>query len=438
MSRKRIFYFIIACLIPIDCFAYLDPGSGNALLCLILSLGGAILYSIKRFYYKIVSFVRGDKSSNASFKCDLLLFSEGKTYWFTFKPIIEELISRKIHFIYYSMDLEDPALTIDHECMHSRYICSGVSAYARISSMSIKNMLVTTPNIGCSGYPISRSKNIGKLMHVSHAVSDISYYKKGSLDHYDVSLDVGKWCEPRIRKIEQLRNLKRKECIAVGLPYLDELLKNKRIADPMSHVHVEDHNNKVQQQKDQKSKVVLIAPSWGNKNCLNIYSYDFIISLLRANYKVILRPHPQSMKVEKDFYDQIVEQAKAINDSLFTFDLSQDATTSMQQADFLISDSSSFKYDFAFLYQKPVITMKVAQTDLSSYEADDLGGAWDQDYLEKLGVVVSNKDFDILEIINKISDLDESYFAKLYDQLIVEHGRAAVKIVDYIESNISS
>lgn len=41
------------------------------------------------------------------------------------------------------------------------------------------------------------------------------------------------------------------------------------------------------------------------------------------------------------------------------FDRNSNSNISMSKGDLLISDVSSFKFDFAFLYKKPGITMKV-------------------------------------------------------------------------------
>lgn len=40
--------------VPETSYAYLDPGSGNALVYLIISLAGAALYFVKSAYYRIV------------------------------------------------------------------------------------------------------------------------------------------------------------------------------------------------------------------------------------------------------------------------------------------------------------------------------------------------------------------------------------------------
>ena len=136
--------------------------------------------------------------------------------------------------------------------------------------------------------------------------------------------------------MEELRGLPPKECVSLGLPYLDELAAKARKKEGRS-----------------TPPVVLVAPSWGNKGCLNICGPNFLLDLAKAGYDVILRPHPQSLKVETEMLDTIHEMLRDYPN--VSFDTEMDATASMSRADVMISDKSCVRFDFAFLYEKPVI-----------------------------------------------------------------------------------
>jgi len=73
------------------------------------------------------------KAADNEFK--IAIFSEGANYWLTYKPIIEGLIEKKQDFCYYSMDIHDPALTIENQFIHSRYIGSGARGYRKINKI---------------------------------------------------------------------------------------------------------------------------------------------------------------------------------------------------------------------------------------------------------------------------------------------------------------
>ena len=422
-------------LMPLPSFAYLDPGSGNALVYLFISLAGACVYFVKGFFYKLLSLVRGKKKSGQSGgsepsvdkkmargeKAEVILFSEGPTYWYTFKPLIEELIKRKLPFQYLSLDIRDPGLTIDDPLMRAKFMGFGAGAYARVTRARGKLFLATTPNIGCQGYPLPRPRHIEKMVHISHTVGDITYLKKGSLDHYDVNLDIGPWCEKRMRQVEKNRNLKPKEFEAVGLLYLDELSKHAVVKNGVS-----------------EPPVVLLAPSWGDKCCLKIHGRHFVTELLEAGFKVIFRPHPQSFRFDRELLLSVEEENSRF--PLFQIDKSIDATAVMRQADVLISDSSSFRFDFAFLQKKPVITLYVPAANLSSFEGGDLGGPWETDVAPKLGAVVQIGELgakvNLAELIKKLISQPPAGIEALYDELVANHGSAACHIVDWIDREL--
>ncbi len=407
-------------------FAYLDPGSGNALVYLLISLGGAVIYFFKNAFYKILSlFSKKYKDPKANINSEVVLFCEGPTYWYTFKPLAEELISRKIHFKYISLDVRDPGLKISNTYMHSRFLGFGAGAYARAAAVNGTLFFATTPNIGCVGYPLPRPSKVKKMIHLSHTVGDITYLKKGSLDQYDEDWDIAPWCEKRMRIIESKRNLKPKAFKAVGLLYLDELLKQTKEKTP-------PQNNSV----DADAITVLVAPSWGAKCCLKVHGYEFIGKLLESGFKVIFRPHPQSLRFDAELINEVISKYQANKN--FEVNLDVDSSDAMNRASIMISDSSSVRFDFAFLQKKPVITMYVAPDDLSSFEADDLGGPWETDTVPRLGAVVHRgENINLPELVKTLVVSPKSGIDELYDELVVNHGTSASHIVDLIEKELS-
>lgn len=413
------FCLLFLALLPNVCHAYLDPGSGNALIYLLLSLAGSVVYFFKSTFYKIRQFISGDTSSTniGDKEPNIVIFSEGKTYWYTFKGIVQELIRRNIPFTYLSMDVEDPGLIIDNPLIHNRFVGEGSAGFARIANCKGDVFLATTPNIGNIGYPLPRPKNIKTMVHISHTVGDLSYLKLGSMDYYDVSMDIADWAGKRVQLVEKKRHLSKKECVTVGLPYLDELAK---------HIKIKKNNS--------VPPVILIAPSWGAKNSLKVHGTDFVFRLLKAGYQIILRPHPQSYKFDVQLYRDLKTKLKDYSN--IQFDYSMDSSVSMSQADLLISDSSSFRFDFAFLYKKPVITMQVPTDQLSSYEASVLGGPWETEVVPKLGAVIKpNSNTDICDVVENLLQKPDLNLDELYKEIVAFHGQAATKIVDWLEQS---
>ena len=371
--------------IPSTAYAYLDPGSGNALIYLVLSFFGAIIFSLKGLFYKIVGKkdLLEDEQALKENQHNIVIFSEGKMYWNTFRPIVEVLIKKNVVFSYYTMDIYDPCLTIDAPNMNNCYIGNGNRAFAKISQLQADVVLSTTPNIGTEGYPIARSNSIKELIHVFHAFDDLAFYHYGSLDHYDSVMLVGEFEKAIIRKLENLRGLPPKKFYEAGLPYLD-LLEEKKSALP-----------KIEKTSD--AATILVAPSWGVKGCLYQYGSKFISNLAEAGFNVIIRPHPQSLKVEKNLIEQIKSELSTFQN--ISWDLEINGLPSMQRADILISDTSAVRIDFLFLFQKPIITLEMPLENITGFEMDDLGESWTEEALKKLGCNVGKDNIENLPAI---------------------------------------
>ena len=82
---------------------------------------------------------------------------------------------------------------------------------------------------------------------------------------------------------------------------------------------------------------------------------------------MILRPHPQSVRVEKKLLQNVEKLLKPYTN--IRLDYEPDATKSFEVADILISDVSEIRFEFAMAYQKPFITIPLAMTQEALQEA---------------------------------------------------------------------
>lgn len=372
--------------IPSVAHAYLDPGSGNALIYMVLSFFGAVIFTLKGLFYRLIgkkNLLENEQALKEN-QHNIVIFNEGKMYWNTFRPIVEALLKRNVIFSYYTMDINDPCLKIDEPNMNNCYIGNGNRAFAKISKLKADVVLSTTPNIGTEGYPIARSKSIKKLVHVFHSYGDITNYHRGSLDNYDSVMLVGGFTKPLIRKLEHLRGLPAKELYEAGLPYLDVLEEKKNLAPKLTKT-----NSDV--------KTVLIAPSWGVKGCLYQYGSKFILLLAQAGFHIIIRPHPQSLKVESEMIEQLKDEFSAFKNIEWDFEI--DAFQSMQCADILISDMSGIRMDFLLLYQKPIITLEIPYENMEDFELADIGESWTEQKLKELGCTLGKERIEELPTI---------------------------------------
>ena len=387
--------------------AYIDPLSGIAIINSIIAFFVACFYNFRKYIYKIFDGKTKTKQSEIS------LFSEGKQYLSTFIPIINNFIKEEVHIRYMTLDINDPILEIDNKYLESSFLGFGYSGYKKASEIESKILISTTPNIDCNKYPIKRSNKTKNLVHVFHSISDISIYKKGSLNSYDTVILGGNFQLPSIRKIEKINNLKHKKCYNLGMPYLDYLVneKNKIIL-----------NNK---------QTLLIASSWGDKSCLISHGTSWIKKLSGLiNFDIIVRPHPQSFISDIDMIKNLKTIVSEANNIFL--DLNKSPSDSMAKATFMISDTSSIRYDFAFIYEKPAITLNINKEDMISYEYSFLNSSWDESVRHLLGPVLNSPDLDFIvdyskNSVKKIRDINR--IRKLKNNTIKNFGNSSQSIV---------
>jgi hypothetical protein len=349
----------------------------------------------------------------------ITFLSEGKNYWSTFKPIVEALIAKEVYFSYYTLDKKDPALKIQSQFLMSKYLGWGAWGYYKASTIEVDILVSTTPNIGNPRFPIKRPASVKKLIHVFHSIADISVYKIGSLDFYDTVIMTGDFQADSIRKVEQIKGLAPKKLISLGVPYLDELAKEVK---PL--------------EKPENTKTVLIGSSWGTKGCLNSYGVDFIKDIATAGYNVIVRPHPQSFVSEKKIIKSFKKELSGFSN--IEWDETVSPSNAMNRADILVSDTSSIRFDFAFIYQKPVITLSIKSEEMPGYERDFLDKIWSDEAETNIGIVLNRESvMNITPHIEKVlSEYTSDKIISFRDEVISNFGNSGEEIASFLMQEI--
>lgn len=113
-------------------------------------------------------------------------------------------------------------------------------------------------------------------------------------------------------------------------------------------------------------RTVLLAPSWGESAILKKYGGRILEVLLQTGYHIIVRPHPQSYTAEAEMLKEI--QAQYPDSAQLEWNRDTDNYEVLKRADILISDFSGVIFDFALVYDKPVIYADT-EFDKSPYDA---------------------------------------------------------------------
>ena len=344
------------------CF-YIDPGTGSMLFTVLVGMLGACIYGLRKLLIKMRFLFSGGKiQKSAEDKIPIVIYSDDKRYWNVFGPICRELDRRGEEAVFMTSSPDDPGLSETFTHVRSVFIGEGNKGYAKLNMLRASVLLATTP--GLDVYQWRRSKDVDFYVHILHMASDATLYRLYGLDYYDAVLLSGAYQADQIRQLEADRKLPPKDLQVVGQPYMDALL------------------SRVQTAEKRKSEVltVLLAPSWGPSSILNRYGEQAIEALLSTGYRVVIRPHPQSFRSEKELMDRLMEKYP---DAEWNRD--NDNFEVLNRADIMISDFSGVMFDFALVFGKPVIYADTT-FDKSLYDAYFLDEElWTFRTLKKIG-----------------------------------------------------
>ncbi len=376
---------------------YIDPGTGSMLFTILIGIIGASIYSLRMLVLKLRYKISGGKVEATGKKIPLVIFSDDKRYWTIFEPICRELSKRGKDIVYMTASEDDPALSCPYEHVKAEFIGSDNKAFARLNFLNASIVLSTTP--GLDVYQWKRSKEVQCYVHIPHAASEIIMYRMFGLDYYDAILLSGDYQVNGIRRLEEKRQLPAKELVKIGIPYMDEMAERlKRVGPAPEH-----------------PRTVLLAPSWGKSALFGVYGGKIIDVLLKTGFHVIVRPHPQSFKSEAAMIEKLMSAYPESEQLEWNRDT--DNFEVLRRSDILISDFSGVIFEFALIYDKPVIYTN-PNFDLSPYDAWWLDTPlWTLSALPRLGIELTE---------NNMGNLKELIDTCLVDPRFAE-GRCSVK-----------
>ena len=164
---------------------------------------------------------------------------------------------------------------------------------------------------------------------------------------------------------------------------------------------------------------------------------DFVVALAKAEYEVVIRPHPQSFSAEPDFIASCQKVTEPYSN--VRWDCETIGSVAMEESDVLISDTSSIRFDYAFLYGKPVITLDIPRGKQTEYEGQFQSEIWTDVAAGRLGRVLGHDDISALPgIVKDILTSGSTSVREFRDQTISNLGTSAKAIVDILMKEVAS
>jgi hypothetical protein len=310
-------------------YAYIDPGTGSALVYVATGIIVSAYFAIRGLYYAILDLVLRRRFKGA--KCFVVLHSEDVRYETTFLPLLRALAERNIETAYLTMYKRDDSFEHLPVGTIHRAIPPGLVGYAYLNHLEAKVLVTTTPQLDVMTF--RRSKRVRHYAHVPHALGECRFVRPFAYDFFDSVMCCGPLLKENIRRIEVIHRLPAKVLFETGIPHYDELLHQAK-ATPAPG----------------RTRTVLVAPSWGPLSLFSRFGTGFVRALSQR-YATIVRPHPQMRISQPALLQEILAMEGVVIDTKAS---PADARAS---ADILVSDISGIVHEFAFIHQKPALVV---------------------------------------------------------------------------------
>jgi YidC/Oxa1 family membrane protein insertase len=303
----------------------------------------------------------------------IVFYSEGKPSSPHLGPLIEELVTRGRSVQLLLSDKDDPLVEISDSKIDSHWIGTGAARTWVYSGLDAAIFVTTTPDL--ETMHLKRSKHDVYYVYAHHSmISTHMGYRPAAFDHFDAIFCTGQHHIDETRAYEVQQGLPEKKLVEQGYCKLDTLRAAGVNSGPTS-----EHGSQVS---------VLVAPTWGENSILPVCGEELIDVLLESGYRVVLRPHPETVRLSPQLFRQITDRFGSHE----SFEIDDDPTGEawMRQSDLLISDWSGVAMEYAYGFEKPVLFIDLQRkVNNSSYATLNI---------EPLEVVVRTEIGEILHV----------------------------------------
>ena len=253
-----------------------------------------------------------------------------------------------------------------------------------------------------SGIPRSYfGATLDRLIHMPHSLASLHViYEAEAFDDCDTLFAAGPHHVQEFEALGQANGLGSRLSFPVGYGKFDMMRKEALAIDAPAGRHV------------------LVAPSWGENNLLNLIGLALTEHLAAAGWAVVLRPHPSFFFAPDGLLDTIL--ARFAGDPRVSVEKSTGGSAALWTADALITDYSGFALEFAALRRRPCLFVDGPRKILNpGWEALGLPAA-EIDLRERLGLVAETSPQAILDGLERLAAMSalgpDELASFLYDE----------------------
>ena len=274
---------------------------------------------------------------------NIVVYSESGQDWHQFSGLIEHLNGPLGHrTCYVTSDPADPGLAREHD--NYRAICIPEGLFLTVFFQSNQSDLFVLTMMDLHNLHLKRSLYPVHYVYLFHSMGSTHMVdNEDSYDHYDSLFCTGPHQVAEIRRREEIKDLAPKHLFDYGHPRLEQVIEEGRAWRA--------------EKTAGDATSILIAPTWGEQSIFNTCGRTLIQTLLDAGYRVVMRPHYQSLRQSPQAI-AAVREAFSGNDR-FEYVDRMGETDSIMRSGLLVTDWSAMALEYALGLEKPVLFIDV-------------------------------------------------------------------------------
>lgn len=288
----------------------------------------------------------------------LVFYSEKSGFYKYFKNVIEYLLAHSNVIIHYvTSDPRDQIFKIAETQPRIRpYYIGEKKLITLFMKMDADMVVMTTPDLDNLYLKRSYVRKDIEYVYMPHGASSTNMVvRKGAYDHFDTVFCTGQHLVDEMRETERLYGLPAKNLVRCGYGLFDDLIAS------------------YEERGITKNEIpkILIAPSWQEDNILESCIDTMLEQLLKGNYSITVRPHPEYVKRFPLRVQELVERYATVDKEKLIIETNFASNVTIFTADLLVTDWSSIGIEYSYCTKKPTLfintPMKVLNPDYVKY-----------------------------------------------------------------------
>lgn len=286
-----------------------------------------------------------------------------------YRSTIEYVLQNSGAVVHYlTNDPDDRVLGMESERLRP-YFATEAKTVSLLLRLDCKLLVTTVQDFHTYHLKRTVARPDTEYVHIPHGPGSLHLTARAAAyDHFDTFFCAGPHQAAELRRREEMKKIRKKTLVKVGYGLLDDLAESFAGAAAQS-------------QREGERPSVLVAPSWQQGNLLDLCIGPLLDGLFGRGWTVVLRPHPQFLRVCPEEFAEIAEKYESrVRQGELVLDTDFLDSGNIFRADALVTDWSGIAFEFSFTTLRPSVfvdtPMKVMNPDWEKYGLEPTDISW--------------------------------------------------------------